>query len=163
MAQKKDSTKKLKSISTGNLCSVAQYAAEKVCLRKAEKDNKGSLEYKFWSKSKNEQYATQVRAAAKLIKKYGEDALLKYINSPSGRNVYSLGFLHKSGKYVLILKFVEKGVANAAKLVEKESKKEKKVLDSPDKIDYKHRKSFNSSSTLFSKIRNIEDDKRKET
>ena len=163
MAQKKDSTKKLKSISTGNLCSVAQYAAEKVCLRKAEKDNKGSLEYKFWSKSKNEQYATQVRAAAKLIKKYGEDALLKYINSPSGRNVYSLGFLHKSGKYVLILKFVEKGVANAAKLVEKESKKEKKVLDSPDKIDYKHRKSFNSSSTLFSKIRNIEDGKRKET
>ena len=119
MTQKKDSTKKLKSISTGNLCSVAQYVAEKVCLRKAEKDNKGSLEYKFWSKSKNEQYEIQVRAASKLIKKHGEDALLKYINSPSGRNVYSLGFLHKSGRYVLIIKFVEKGVANAAKLVEK--------------------------------------------
>jgi hypothetical protein len=163
MTQKKDSTKKLKSISTGNLCSVAQYVAEKVCLRKAEKDNNGSLEYKFWSKSKNEQYEIQVRAAWKLIKKHGEDALLKYINSPSGRNVYSLGFLHKSGRYVLILKFVEKGVANAAKLVEKESKKPKKVLDTPDKIDYKQRKLFNGGSTLFSKIRNIEDGKRKET
>ena len=163
MTQKKDSTKKLKSISTGNLCNAAQYAAEIVCLRKAEKDNKGSLEYKFWSKSRNEQYEVQVRAAWKLIKKHGEDALLKYINSPSGRNVYSLGFLHKSGKYVLILKFVEKGVANAAKLVEEESKKPKKVLDTPDKIDYKQRKLFNTGSTLFSKIRNIEDGKRKET
>ena len=162
MAQKRDSTKKLKSISTGSLCSVAQYAAEIVCLRKAEKDNKGSLEYRFWSKSKNEQYEVQVRAAWKLIKKYGEDALLKYINSPSGRNVYSLGFLHKSGKYILTLKFVNKGVANAAKLIEKEAKKEKKVLDSSDKIDYKHRKSF-TQPTLFSKIRNIEDGKRKET
>ena len=163
MTQKKDSTKKLKSISTGNLCNAAQYAAEIVCLRIAEKDNKGSLEQKFWRKSKNEQYEVQVRAAWKLIKKHGEDALLKYINSPSGRNVYSLGFLHKSGKYVLILNFVEKGVANAAKLVEKESKKPKKVLDTPDKIDYKQRKLFNTGSTLFSKIRNIEDGKRKET
>ena len=42
MTQKKDSTKKLKSISTGNLCNAAQYAAEIVCLRKAEKDNKDS-------------------------------------------------------------------------------------------------------------------------
>ena len=52
MAQKKDNTKKLKSISTGDLCSAAQYVAEVVCLRKAEKDNTGSLEYKFWNKSK---------------------------------------------------------------------------------------------------------------
>jgi hypothetical protein len=163
MTQKKDKTKKLKSISTGNLCSVAQYVAEIVCLRKAEKDNKGSLEYRFWSKSKNKQYKVEVRAAWKLIKKYSEDALLKYINSPSGRNVYSLGFLHKSGRYVLILKFVEKGVADAAKLLKKESKKDKKILDSSEKIEYKHRQSFNSGSTLFSKIRNIEDDERKET
>jgi len=163
MTQKKDSTKKLKSISTGSLCNAAQYAAEIVCLRKAEKDNKGSLEYKFWSKSKNKQYEVEVRVAWKLIKKYGEDALLKYLNSPSGRNIYSLGFLHKSGKYVLVLKFVENGVANAAKLVEKESQKPKKVLDTPDKIDYKHRKSFNKQQTLFSKIRNIEDGERKET
>ena len=56
MTQKKDNTKKLKSISTGNLCSAAQYVAEMVCLRKAEKDNKGSLEYKFWNKSKDKEY-----------------------------------------------------------------------------------------------------------
>ncbi len=163
MTQKKDNTKKLKSISTGNLCSAAQYVAEMVCLRKAEKDNKGSLEYKFWNKSKDKEYQTQVRAAHKLVKKYGEDALLKYINGPSGRNVYSLGFLHKSGRYVLILRFVNTGVAKVAKLLEKESKKEKKVIDSTVEIEHKPRKSFRNQSTLFSKIRNIEDDTSKET
>ena len=163
MTQKKDNMKKLKSASTGKLCSAAQYAAEIVCIRKSEKDNKGSLEYKFWNKSKDQEYKVQIRAASKLVKKYGEDALLKYINGPSGRNVYSLGFLHKSGKYVLILRFVDKGVAKTAELVERESKREKKVLEVPDKIAYKQRKLFNNESTLFSKIRNIEDGKRKET
>ena len=40
---------------------------------------------------------------------------------------------------------------------------DKKVLDVPDTIEYKARKQFSKQSTLFSKIRNIEDGKRKET
>ena len=162
LAQKKDSTKKLKSISTGNLCSVAQYAAEKVCLRKAEKDNKGSLEYKFWSKSHTEEYQTQVKAAWKIIKKYGEGALLHYLNSPNGKRVFSLGFLHQSGKFVLILGFVDKGVSKSANVLEKESKREKKVLDVPETLEYKPRSARNQK-TLFSQIRNIEDGKKKDT
>ena len=44
-----------------------------------------------------------------------------------------------------------------------ESKKEKKVIDSTVEIEHKPRKSFRNQSTLFSKIRNIEDDTSKET
>ena len=163
MAQKKDNTKKLKSVSTGNLCNVAQYVAELVCLRKAERDNKGSLEYKFWNKSKSSQYETEIRAAWKLIKKYSEDALLKYITGPNGNNIYSLGFLSKNKKYVIIRKFVNAGVDKTFKVLESQPKKEKKVLDVPDRIEYKKRKPFSKQSTLFSKIRDIEDGKRKKT
>ena len=163
MTQKKDNASKLRGCSTGQLCSVSQYVAELVCLRKAERDNVGSLEYKFWNKSRKEQYQIQVRAASKLVKKYSEKALLKYITSPSGNNIYSLGFLGKSKAYVVILKFVDKGVAKTFKILESQTKEDKKVLDVPDTIEYKARKQFNKQSTLFSKIRNIEDGKRKET
>jgi hypothetical protein len=71
-----------------------------VCIRRAERENKGSLAYKFWNKG--ETYQIQVRVAHKLIKKYGEKAILHYLNSPSGSNVYSLGFLHKSKKFVFL-------------------------------------------------------------
>jgi hypothetical protein len=70
--------------------------AEMVCIRRAERENKGSLGYKFWNTG--DLYQIQVRVAHKLIKKYGEKAILHYLNSPSGKNVYSLGFLHKSKK-----------------------------------------------------------------
>jgi hypothetical protein len=148
MTHKKDNAKKLKGCSTGQLCSVAQYVAELVCLRKAERDNVGSLEYKFWNKSRKDQYQIQVRAASKLVKKYSEKALLKYITSPSGKNIYSLGFLGKS---------------KAFKILESQTKEDKKVLDVPENIEYKAKKQFSKQSTLFAKIRNIEDGKRKET
>ncbi len=158
MDQKKETTRVFKSSSTGQDCNTAQYVAEMVCIRRSEKENRGNLEYKFWNKSRNEEYQTQVRVAWKLIKKFGEDALLHYINSPGARRVYSLGFLHKSGKFVLPLKFVEKGVAKSLEIVKKENSKKKEVLKVPDKHEYrtKHRQQKN---TLFSKIRTIENGK----
>ena len=164
MDQKKNNTRKYKSISTGQSCSAAQYAAELVCIRRREKENTGSLEYKFWNKSQNEQYKVQVRVAHKLIKKFGEKPLIQYLNSPSGKNVYSLGFLHKSKKFVLILNFVEEGVSKVSdRLKEKEKKSpEKKVLKTPENPEYKSRKP-RKQKTLFSQIRNIEHGKDKET
>ena len=155
MDPKKDSTRKFKSVSTGQECNAAQYAAEVVCIRKREKENTGSLEYKFWNKSHQEEYNIQVRVAWKLIKKFGEEALIHYINSPSGKRVFSLGFLHKSNKFVLILKFVEKGVSKSVDIIKKENSKEKKVLKVPEKSEYKSR-APKKKNTLFSKIRNIE-------
>ena len=155
MTQKKEHTRTFKSISTGQDCNAAQYAAETVCLRKRERENKGSLEYKFWNKSHQEQYQVQVRVAWKLINKFGEEALIHYINSPGAKNVYSLGFLHKSGNFVLALKFVEKGVKESLERIEKEKSKKKEVLKVPENPEYRttqHKK----KNTLFSKLRNIE-------
>ena len=158
MARKKEKTRKFKSISTGQECNAAQYAAELVCIRKREKENSGSLEYKFWSKSHQEEYNVQVRVAWKIINKFGEKALIRYLNSPSGKNIYSLGFLHKSKKFVLILRFVEQGVSKAADKIKKESKSKKKTIEAPVKAEYKPKKA-KKQNTLFSKIRNIENGK----
>ena len=74
MSQKND--KRFKSISTGEPCSAAQYLAEMVCIRKAERENKGSLAYKFWKNG--DSYKIQIRVANKLIKKYGEKPIFYY-------------------------------------------------------------------------------------
>ena len=99
-----------------------------------------------------------------MIKKFGEKPLIKYLNSPSGKNVYSLGFLHKSKKFVLILNFVEEGVAKVSDALKEKEKKspEKKVLKTPENPEYKSRKP-RKQRTLFSQIRNIEHGKDKET
>jgi hypothetical protein len=120
-----------------------------VCLRKAQKENKGNLGYKFWNNTEN--YKIQVRVAHKLIKKYSEKAVLHYLNSPKGKNIYSLGFLHKSKKFVLSLDFVQTGIENSQKIVDSEEAKPKKIIEKP-KGEFKSRKLPNKKS-LLSKIR----------
>ena len=155
MTQKKSKTLKYKSISTSQPCSASQYCAELVCLRKRERENKGSLEFKFWNKSQKEEYQTQIRLASKLIKKYGEKSLVSYLNSPSGRNVYSLGFLHKSKKFVLITDFVEKGVAKRSEELKIEEQRPKKIIEIAEDTKYKPKKK-NKSKTLLSKLRDTD-------
>lgn len=150
MTQKKQNIKKFNSISTGQPCSAAQYIAELVCIRKSEKENKGSLAYKFWNQTEN--YEIQIRVANKLIKKYGERAVLYYLNSPSGSNVYSLGFLHKSKKFVLPLDFVKKGIENSKKITDAEDAKPKKILEQPT-VEYKPKQSSPDKKSLFFKLR----------
>lgn len=154
MDQKNLNTKMYKSLSTGQPCNAAQYAAEVVCTRKRQRENCGSLAFKFWNKSQKDEYQTQIRVASNLISKYSESALIRYLNSPDGNNIYALGFLHKSKKFVLTLKFVEKGVKQFYKKLQKEAKKEKKVIQVPEG-DYKPKKQRGSKS-LFSKIRKID-------
>ena len=152
MDQKKPKTKKYTSISTGQECSAAQFIAEKMCIRRSEKDNKGTLAYKFWNGSKTKEYQTQVKAANKAIKKYGEKAVFHYLNSPSGKRTYSLGFLHRSKKFVILLDFVKEGLAKSKEIVEAEEKKTKKVVDIPQG-EYKPRKSQPNKNSLISKLR----------
>jgi len=154
MTQKNSKTKKYKSLSTGQPCNGAQYAAELVCIRKREKENCGSLEFKFWNKSQKDEYQIQIRVASSLISKYSESSLIRYLNSPSGNNIYCLGFLHKSKKFVLPLKFVEKGLKTFYKKEVEESKKEKVVVK-PTTEKYKKKKPKKSGS-LFAKIRKID-------
>lgn len=159
MDQKNSSTQKYKSSSTGQPCNAAQYAAELVCIRKREKENKGSLEFKFWNKSQKENYETQVRAAWKLINKFDEKSLIRYLTSPSGKNIYSLGFLHKSKQFVLLLSFVEKGVSETFEKLKEEEKQEKKVVEIQEVKTF-NRKS-KPSNGMFSKLRKIDEEKSK--
>ena len=152
MDQKNSKIKKYSSISTAKDCTAAQYIAETMCLRRAEKENKGSLAFKFWNGSKTEEYQTQIKAANKAIKKYGEKAVLHYLNSPSGKRTYSLGFLHRSKKFALLLDFVKDGLEKSQKIVEAEEKKPKKVVDLPEG-EFKTRKSQTNKNSLISKLR----------
>ena len=153
MNQKNPNTQKYKSISTGQPCDTAQYCAELVCLRRRERENKGSLEFKFWNNSQKEEYQTQIRIAHKLISKYGERSLVSYLNSSRGKNVYSLGFLHNSKRFVLITKFVEEGVAKRQQELKIEEEKPKKVIEVSESTEYKP-KVRKKKKTLLSKLRN---------
>ena len=82
-----------KSPSTGDYCTCAQYISEIVCGRIAEKENVGTQAHKFWNTSKwRKIYQYQVVLANRLIKKYPEAAVVKAINSPECRRMYSLRY-----------------------------------------------------------------------
>jgi hypothetical protein len=157
MDQKNSKTLKYKSLSTGQPCNAAQYCAELVCLRKRERENKGSLEFKFWNKSQKEQYQTNIRVANILIKKYSEKSLVRYLNSPSGKNIYSLGFLHKTKKFVLSLNFVDEGVAKCFEMLKSQDDKIKVKKEEPkQELVFKPKKTKVKNKSLFSKLRNID-------
>jgi hypothetical protein len=153
MTQKKETIRTFRNSSTGEACTPAQYIAEIVCIRKREKENKGSLEYKFWNKSQKDEYQTQIRVANKIIKKYSTEALLHFLNSPKGRRTYSLGFLHSSKKFVLISKYVDKGVGESFEILEEQSRKPKKIIEiEEDGLIYKP-KERKTTNTLLNKLR----------
>lgn len=158
MTQKNENTKKFKSCSTGELCTAAQYVAEIVCMRRRERENKGSLAFKFWNKAQKDEYQTQIRAANTIINRYSEKALLHYINSPSGKRTYSLGYLNKTKNFVVINKFVKEGIEKSLNIIEEEAKKVKKVVNA-DNMIFKPRARTNSNS-LLSKLRKIDNEQR---
>lgn len=90
MNQKKDNEKLYKSPSTGQMCDCAQYIAELMCSRNAAKNKVSGLEYKFWNKSRKDEFVSQVVAARRLIDKFGEKLILSFILT-DGSYIYSLG------------------------------------------------------------------------
>lgn len=160
MTQKKENIQKFRSLSTGKPCTASQYVAEIVCTRKSEKENKGSLAFKFWSSSHKDEYQTQIRLASKIIKQYGVDVVLHYLKSPKGIKTYSLGFLHISKKFVIVSKYVQSGLKHSEKIVSKEKCKPKKVIKQK-KLQYRSRPSINTN-TILNKIRKAENAKNKE-
>lgn len=82
-----------KSPSSGDYITCAQYVAEVMCSRMAEKENVGSQAHKFWNLPKwQKHYQHQVILANRLVKKYPEAAIVKAINSPECRRMYSLRY-----------------------------------------------------------------------
>ena len=139
MAQKRSKVSRFKSPSTGEYCTTAQYIAEILVQRKAEKDNKGSLAYKFWSKTQKAQYTRQVQRCNKLISEFGEKRVYDYIINKNKR-VYSA--LPNWVKEEISTHSVKETTVAKTKLNIKKSDP-----------NAKPRKPF-GSKTLFSKLRN---------
>ena len=93
MPEKPTDKSRYKSPSTGEYCTCAQYIAEIVCSRVAEKENVGSQAHKFWNTPKwRKMYQYQVVLANRLLKKYPDAAVVKAVHSPECRRMYSLRF-----------------------------------------------------------------------
>ncbi len=89
--RKRTEKSKYKHQSTGDHCTCASYLAELMCIRLAEHKNEGKLGYKFWNKKPWDwTFKQQLFAANALVKKYGEVAVVKAVNSPYLSKVFSL-------------------------------------------------------------------------
>ena len=89
-----------------------------------------------------------------------QSVLVKYLNSSYGKNLYSLGFLHKSKKFVLCLDFVEEGLSKFSQTVKKDQDSDKNIIELPDEKTFK-KNNRQSKKTLFSKIKGAESGKEK--
>lgn len=99
MSKTKTDVSKYRSPSTGDYCTSAQYIAEIICQRSADKEKVGTLPYKFWNLPKwKKLYVRQVALANKLVNKHG-DNFVKFIQSKSGKYILSLGMKNIEEKY----------------------------------------------------------------
>ena len=77
--------KSYKHKTTGQPCNAAQYIAEMVCLREAEKQNVGRPAYALWNTEKwKKKFQSQVTRAYQLLKNYHEKAIINALNSYGG-------------------------------------------------------------------------------
>ena len=145
MSKQRTDISKYRSPSTGDYCTAAQYIAEIICQRIANKEKIGTLAYKFWNQPKwKKTYIRQVSLANKLIKEYGDD-FVRFIKSKSGSKIISLGMKDIKKKFEMF-----RSNLTTEKPIEVKEPQEKAVFTS--------RRSF-GSKTMFSKIKEIDNDK----
>ncbi|MAF25011.1 hypothetical protein CL634_05485 [bacterium] len=83
--------KSYKHKTNGQACNAAQYIAEMVCLREAERMNVGRPAYALWNTDKwKKKFQSQVTKAYQLLKKYSDKAIINALNSYKGKKIYSL-------------------------------------------------------------------------
>ena len=130
--------------STGEQCTCAAYVAEIMCRKNAENKNVGSLPYKFWSKKPWDwTFKRQLFAANKLLKDFSEKALVRAVNSPDFRGIFSLNHPNCTK----ILKKYEK-------IIKAEEAQPKQEIEL--KADPKRRKKSYGKKNLLSKMRKFE-------
>jgi hypothetical protein len=109
--------RRYKSPSGGDYVTCAQYVAEAVCTRMAEKENIGSQSYKFWNTPKwKKVFQYQVVLAHRLLRKYPEAAVVRAVHSPECKRMYSL-------RYPLLEKVIQKYQA----IIDKENESTKTI------------------------------------
>jgi len=139
--RKRTEKSKYKHQTTGDHCTCAAYIAEMMCLRLAQHKNEGNLSYKFWNKKPWDwTFKQQLFAANKLIKQYGEKAVLRAVLQK--KSVFSL-------KNKQILPEIKRQVDTL-----KKEKNEEQKLDIK-KNAQSRKKSYGKKSTL-DKLRKLD-------
>jgi hypothetical protein len=149
MLKKRDRTEKskYKHQSTGDYCTCAAYVAEIMCIRNAENKNEGSLPYKFWNKKPwNWTFKRQLLVANTLLKQYPEEVLVRSINAPEFKKIFSLN----NAKVKSILNKYN---------VEYEQSKKKEVKEIDIKENPTTRQKTYGKRSIFDKIRSIKSGK----
>lgn len=86
--------KYLSKYSNGKYVTAAQFITELICERKAILD-KTDLHYKFWTQKKWAAfYRNQIASANKLVKQYEPKAIVRALQTPQGKKIYSLRAPH---------------------------------------------------------------------
>ena len=144
MSKQQTDLKKYRSPSTGDFCTAAQYIAEIICQRIADKDKLGTLAYKFWNQDKwKKTYIRQVSLANKLVKEYGDD-FVRFIKSKSGKFIISLGMRDIKQRFEKFRKTLDKPDSDDTIEVKKS-----------ERLEYKSRQSF-GSKTLVQRIKEVD-------
>jgi hypothetical protein len=111
----------------------------------AEKNNEGSLAYKFWNTKKWKKiYINQIIRANELVETYSERAIIKSLNSDRGKRIYSLRFPNLESMIVEEERSLEKLDKNSAS------------AEYEDSIKSQPRKPFGKQSAI-SKLRNLDE------
>jgi len=139
-------SKNYKHKTTGQPCNAAQYIAEMVCLREAEKENVGRPAYALWNTEKwKKKFLSQVTKAYMLLKKYSERAIINALNSSQGKNIYSLR-----------VKFLESIIRRQETYLEERKKNDPLDVDYKDNTLSKPNKPFGKKSKR-SQLKNLDD------
>lgn len=130
--------KNYKHKTNGKSCNAAQYIAEMVCLRKAEKENIGRPAYALWNTDRwKKEFQSQVTKAYQLLKKYSDKAILAALNSYKGKNIYSLR-----------VKFLEPIIKTEELKLSKIEEYRQAPLDFEDSTKSKPRKQYGQKSQM---------------
>lgn len=139
--------KNYKHKTTGQACNAAQYIAEMVCLREAEKERVGRPAYALWNTERwQKKFKSQVTKAYQLLKKYSDKAIISALNSYKGKNIYSLR-----------VGFLEPIIQNEQKRLDKIDSREIKEVEYKDNTLEKPRKPFGKKGKL-SRLKDLEHD-----
>ena len=139
--------KSYKHKTTGQPCNAAQYIAEMVCLREAEKQNVGRPAYALWNTEKwKKKFQSQVTKAYQLLKKYHEKAIINALVSYRGKTIYSLR-----------VKFLEGLIKKEQKQLEKIEQREAKEIEYKDSSLFSPNKPYGKQSRI-SELRNLDDE-----
>lgn len=135
--RKRTEKSKYKHQSTGDYCTCASYLAELMCLRLAEHKNEGKLGYKFWNKKPWDwTFKQQLFTANTLVKKYGEVAVVKAVNSPYLSKVFSLKNKKVVPEIVKQLKLIKENENKKQELdIKEEPKTRKKAYRKKSKLN----------------------------